>query len=141
LQKEWDGFRTSVLSRRQERIQALSQEHAALEHQRQARTVRLKQLHERIDETIDDLNAKFADSAVALQYDANRLLDKFHTPENFTQETKDSINKDSKPLPCLGQRAHWMDCQKKYSSDSRPCNAYFEELEKCVLGTISQAIE
>jgi hypothetical protein len=103
--------------------------------------VLLRQQHERIDNSIDDLNAKFADTAIALQHDANRMLEKFKIPENFIQDSEGSINKDSKPLPCLGQRAHWIDCQKKYASDSRPCNAYFEALEKCVLDTISHAIE
>ena len=93
------------------------------------------QKHEQLDQTISDLNAKFIDESIALQYDASNLLEKF---EIKTNNEHDGIEKDSKPLPCLGQRAHWIDCQKKYAKDPRPCHSYVDELEKCVTSTISK---
>jgi hypothetical protein len=137
LQNEWDKFRMSVLVRRNERSVALSQSQIALEQQRQARMAISSQRHARLDQSIDELNAKFSDESIALQYDASSLLQKFETPENVSR-VYDDIDKDSKPLPCLGQRAHWIDCQKKYAKDPRPCHAYVEALERCVVRTISK---
>lgn len=128
----------SVLVHRNERATNFNQTQMALEQQRQARMAMASQRHVRLDQSIDALNAQFSDSAVALKYDASNLLQKFEAPENISH-VYDDIDKDSKPLPCLGPRAHWMDCQKKYAMDPRPCNAYVEALEKCVVSTVSKA--
>lgn len=89
-------------------------------------------LEEQVQTNLDHWNAKFADESVALEYDSQRLAEKYIlTP-------KEGVLLDSKPLPCLGERAHWMDCQKKYAKDSRPCISYVEALERCVNKTISE---
>ena len=136
LQQEWYKFRTSVLDRRQERVMSLNEAQTALLHQRQTRLSALAQKQARLDQGINELNAKFTDTAIATEYDASRLVEKFEAPEKIATGN-DAIDKDSKPLPCLGPRAHWIDCKKKYALDPRPCNAYVEALEKCVVNTIS----
>jgi hypothetical protein len=137
LQQEWDKFRTSVLIRRNERAKALNEAQVAQKQQREVQAALLAQRKASLDQAIDEMNAKFSDEAIALEYDASKLLQKFQAPAILTV-VYDDIDKDSRPLPCLGQRAHWMDCQKKYAADSRPCNAYVEALEQCVKDTISK---
>ena len=78
-----------------------------------------------LDQKLESLSAKFDDTAVALEHDAKRLGDQYQIRENPSAEL------DSIPLPCLGPRAHWMDCQKKYPDDPRPCDAYATALQKC----------
>jgi K+-sensing histidine kinase KdpD len=137
LQEEWDKFRTSILIRRNERSRSIIETQQALQQERETIATAAAQRHATLDEAIDSLNAKFADEAIALEYDTAALVQKFQTPESVAGSHYD-IMKDSKPLPCLGQRAHWIDCHKKYSTDPRPCNAYLTELEKCVMNTISK---
>lgn len=121
LQDEWNSFRTGILERRNERHGSLTTHNAALQQQRQVRAEQSKQRTAALDEKVDSLNARFADTTVALEYDADRLNSQFQAP--VAQE---------KVQHCLGERAHWIDCQQKYAVDSRPCNAYLVALEKCV---------
>lgn len=110
--------------------QAAQQRHQDHQLKSASRQMRLTTLEERIDQQM----AHFADVAIAANYDATRLGQKFGF---LTTKEYDDINKESKPLPCLGQRAHWIDCQRKYAVDSRPCNAYVDALEACVRQTIA----
>lgn len=139
LQDEWDQYRKSVLIQRTERSNSIANAHQELQYQHQQQMMIAAQKHEQLDQIISELNANFIDEAIALQYDASNLLEKFEIKTNvLTKDAYDGIEKDSKPLPCLGQRAHWIDCQKKYAKDPRPCHAYVDELEKCVTSTISK---
>lgn len=134
VQDEWNKFRASVLVQRNERSQRVAQTVQRLEQERQARAVERSQRSSSLNDTIDGLNAKFADAAVALEYDANRLA------EIYANRFEDGRNGelDSMPLPCLGPRAHWIDCQKKYAVEPSPCDAYAETLRKCVNETIQR---
>ena len=78
-----------------------------------------------LDERLDRLRSDFADNAVALEYDATQLL------ERYDREKKQTQLLDSQPLPCLGPRAHWMDCQKKQGNFSA-CDGYLQTLQACV---------
>lgn len=126
LQEEWNKFRTDVLNRRNERVQR----RAASLQQQQATTDReiqeMKQKLESLQSTVDKANADFADGSIALEYDADRVL-----------QALDPNSGKMQPLSqCLGERAHWIDCSKKYSVDTRPCDAYLKALEVCVQNTI-----
>lgn len=126
VQEEWDKFRTSVLVRRREREQAMSAAEIQLSRDREARNAERAQRMSGLDETIDGLSAKFADDAVALEYDAAALAKKYTGGEGRV------AGSSGKVYPCLGPRAHWLDCTKKYLHDTRPCDAYLTALEKCV---------
>lgn len=89
------------------------------------------------ESAIETLNANFADISIELEHDAKVLLDKFG---GLSAKELDDPDKESKPLPCLGPRAHWIDCQRKYAPvDSRPCNFYVQALEDCVQKTIGRS--
>lgn len=126
----------SVLSRRNERLQRL---HAAVTENQQKRHVEAAARQQRmtsIDTAIDQMQAEIADQTISIDYDASQLLKKFGY---MTAKANDDVEKESKPLPCLGQRAHWIDCQRKYAADSRPCNFYVAALEECVTRTIGNS--
>ena len=122
-----------MLQRRNERLQHVQA--AALENQqkRQASAAARQMRLSRLESSLDDMQAKFTDQSVALDYDTDRLLKRYGF---LADQEHDSLEKESRPLPCLGPRAHWIDCQKKYGSDNRPCNFYVQALEECVRRTI-----
>jgi hypothetical protein len=133
LQEEWNKFGNSVLIRRNERLQRLQERGAELQHQRHIAAVARQHRMASIETAIDQMQANIADQIVAIDYDATKLMKKFG---HWMTIEVDDPDRDSKPLPCLGQRAHWIDCQKKYAADSRPCNFYVAALEECVQRTI-----
>ena len=136
LQEEWNKFGMSVVRRRNERLQRLEAAAQAQQQQRQAHAAARQMRMAQVESSIDAMQAKFTDQSVALDYDADRLLKKYGF---WTEQTYDDVEKESKPLPCLGPRAHWIDCQKKYGSDNRPCNFYVQALEECVRQTIGKS--
>jgi hypothetical protein len=141
VQEEWTKFRATVLNRQHERSQHLSQ--AAQQQQQREREVLNLQRQQRVqalDARIDDLNATFSDAAVALEYDAKALYRKFETAGALPEQTSTSQSQKKQvaaaAVPCLGPRAHWMDCAIKYRVDTRPCDAYLATLERCVQETV-----
>lgn len=135
LQEEWNRFGKSVMQQRNVRIRS-TQEAVAANQQKmmQAREARQKRT-ESLDHHLEHLKASFVDGAKALDYDSSKLIERYG---GWTTKEVDDPTKPSKPLPCLGPRAHWIDCQKKYGAvDSRPCNFYIEALEECVHQTIT----
>lgn len=128
----------SFLDQRSERIKKFNDTTFLLNEQHKAQAAVSAQRHAELDQSIDDLNAEFADKSLAMRYDAEVLVHRFNASDTPLDKNHDDITKDRKPLPCLGQRAHWMDCMKKYSVDPRPCNTYLDELEKCVSSTITK---
>jgi hypothetical protein len=119
--------------RRNERLQQLQNATAEYQQQRHLSSISRQQRMESLDTAIDEMQAKIADQLVASEYDADKLIQKFG---HWINAEVDDPDRDSKPLPCLGQRAHWIDCQKKYAIDSRPCNFYVTALEECVQRTM-----
>lgn len=129
LQEEWNKFGTSVIIRRNERLQELEQATAQYQHQRHLASISRQQRMEVLNTSIDEAQANIADLLAANEYDADKLIQKYG---HWINAEIDDPNRESKPLPCLGERAHWIDCQKKYAVDSRPCNFYVSALEQCV---------
>jgi hypothetical protein len=81
-----------------------------------------------LDDHLESLNARFTDTSIALEYDSARVQERFGGEQKA--ETPEKVQH------CLGERAHWIDCQTKYAVDSRPCNEYLSAFEKCVNKTI-----
>jgi hypothetical protein len=133
LQTEYDSFRQKVLTRRNERIHQAAAALEASYAQRQAAVAARAPRIAAVEETLEGMEARFTDAAIALEYDAQRLLEKFGAPSSSSNRDPDNNNPKSRPkqLPCLGERAHWMDCSKKYVQDTRPCDAYVRALERC----------
>jgi hypothetical protein len=129
LQEEWNKFGSSVIIRRNERLQELEQATAQYQHQRHLASISRQQRMEALDTSIDEMQANITDLLVESEYDADKLIQKYG---HWINAEIDDPNRESKPLPCLGERAHWIDCQKKYAVDSRPCNFYVSALEQCV---------
>lgn len=122
--------------RRQERENAVQASLREVEQQRSIRVAERSQRISNLDQTIDQLKAKFADTSIALQYDANALTNKYVGGTTHTNPNNDDTTTTTAPTkrvsPCLGPRAHWLDCTKKYLVDTRPCDAYLTALENCV---------
>ena len=129
LQKEWDSFRNDILKRRDKRIQQRVAVLQASEQERQVRAAQRAPRQQVAQAALDKWQAKFADDSIALEYDANRLAENFGLGSTTTSARQ-------KALPCLGERAHWIDCSKKYSQDPRPCDVYMAALQRCVNETI-----
>jgi hypothetical protein len=124
LQNAWRYVQVSILDSRVERQRVVDETAGRL----QASAGRLQvwlERNEALDNKLEGLQAQFSDAAVALQYDATKA-----------QEQLASSRAWKHSMPCLGQRAHWIDCQKKYALDSRPCDPYLHELGKCVQGVV-----
>jgi len=122
-----------VIQRRNERLQMMQAAAQENHQKRQAAAAQRQMRMAQVEASLDRMQAKFTDDSVALEYDADRLNKKF----GF-QQVHDDIDKESVPLPCLGPRAHWIDCQKKFAPDNRPCNFYVQALEECVRQTIGK---
>lgn len=106
IQSAWQNVQVSILERRAERNRQLQETSARLQgasKQMEAWAVRNAEL----DANIEELQAKFANGKVALEYDAKNVADRLKEYQPW-----------KKAMPCLGQRAHWIDCQKKYAMDT-----------------------
>lgn len=106
LQSAWKNVQISILERRAARNRQLEETSAKLQGKAKQTEAWVAE-NEKLDVSIEELRNKFSDAKVALDYDAKNLEDyvKAHQPWK-------------KEMPCLGQRAHWIDCQKKYALDS-----------------------
>jgi hypothetical protein len=133
LQNEWNKFGTSVIMRRNARLQELEQVTLHNQQQRQMSSLSRQKRMEALDASIDGMQANVTDQLIAIEYDADKLIQKYG---HWFNVEMDDPNRDSKPLPCLGERAHWIDCQTKYAADSRPCKFYVAALEQCVQRTL-----
>ena len=120
LNKVWKGVQVSILERRNQRetaMKASMEDHQnTTEQQRQIMAAR----HAELDDRIKSLESQFTTHLSELEQNTKIFVDELDT----------SVKE--KNLPCLGPRAHWLDCHKKYSLDVRPCDAYLATLEKCV---------
>jgi len=118
-----------VLVRRQERAEAVSAAAERIVRERERALAEQSQRLEQLDDAIDHYKARFADLVVALEYDTKTLTAKYSGGGDRKE------NEGEPMLLCLGQRAHWVDCTKKYGlsgASSLPCDAYLSALEKCV---------
>ena len=120
IQKAWKSVQVSVLERREARDRHVEETAAKLQESAK-RMEAWAARNAELDNRIEDLRAKFSDGRVALNYDAKNVAEIIRQNQSWKKE-----------MPCLGQRAHWIDCQKKYALDSRPCDAYVDALERCV---------
>lgn len=103
-----------------------------LEAQKQQQTdhAALQQRVAALNERRDQLLATFADESVSIEYDIHRLEEKYL-----------GLPEETPPVDfCLGERAHWIDCSKKYGTDIRPCSDYLAALERCVNRTITESV-
>jgi hypothetical protein len=151
LQQAWNKVQISMLERRGQRTQAEQHAEAQLQANQQAAQV-AQARSAQLTQAMERFKAQFADEAVALEYDIKNLLQK---QQPGVLALVNTTNSDSSPstnstvaatdgddggketaLPCLGPRAHWMDCQKKYALDSRPCDSHLQALEKCIRQSI-----
>ena len=126
LNEAWRGVQVSVLQRRNQRAEAMNEAMARQSAAAEGELQVLQARHQHLDSQIDVLKKEFDDSLLALEY-STKLL---------SEDLDEKLRQHQKTLPCLGPRAHWLDCQKKYALDSRPCDAYLETLEQCVTDTI-----
>ena len=126
LNEAWRGVQVSVLQRRNQRAEAMNEAMARQSAAAEGELQELQARHQHLDSQIDVLKKEFDDSLLALEY-STKLL---------SEDLDEKLRQHQKTLPCLGPRAHWLDCQKKYALDSRPCDAYLETLERCVTDTI-----
>ncbi|KAL7579969.1 hypothetical protein ACA910_004964 [Epithemia clementina (nom. ined.)] len=126
INEAWREVQLGVLQRQHQRAQVMNE---ATERQNAVVARELKELqarHQQLDTRIDSLRKEFDDGLLSLEYGTKIL----------SVDLDEKIRQNIKTLPCLGPRAHWLDCQKKYALDSRPCDAYLETLEKCVTDAI-----
>jgi glycerol-3-phosphate dehydrogenase len=140
LQEEWNKFGAKVMDRRAQRENALHRAREASEHKIRAVHDNARQLTTTMaQQQTDQLEAQFRREYQSSDQKATELLGRYGMWTNRSQSDKDvdDPSKVSKPLPCLGPRAHWIECQQKYHPDSRPCVIYVEALEECVRQTLA----
>lgn len=151
LQQAWNKVQISMLERRGQRTQAELEAEAQLQANRQAAQV-AQARSAQLTQAMERLKAQFTDEAVAFEYDVKNLMQKqqgalalgeeaqdannHHHSSSISSSSGGDENAENKALPCLGPRAHWIDCQKKYALDSRPCDSHLQALEKCVRQSI-----
>jgi hypothetical protein len=134
LQQAWNKVQVSMLERRGQRTRAEQEADAQLQANRQAAQV-AQARSAQLTEAMERLKAKFTDEAVAFEYDVKNLLQK-QQAVLANSDGEDNNTESSKALPCLGPRAHWIDCQKKYALDSRPCDSHLQAMENCIRQSI-----
>lgn len=93
-----------------------------------------KQRNAGVEAATASMEHQFQKEMESVDQKATQLLEKYGL---WTDKKVADPDKESKPLPCLGPRAHWLDCQLKYNPDSRPCKSYVEALEECVRQTLA----
>jgi hypothetical protein len=139
LQQEWTNYRSTVLERHRQRTFDRNQAVLDLQQHSEQRKKLLARTNE-LDAEIESLQAKFTDLSTAVEYDVQKLGEKYRVsfsepnsgirPANgITLLTKRST---TSTRTCLGPRAHVIDCMSKYRNDVRPCSAYVDALEMCV---------
>lgn len=124
LKEEWEKRQKSILAQNNKRVMAAEKRKADLEQKLEAWRNHDKKLHEKLDTKIDELNSRFADSAVELKYDTDRLEKKIGQGPKFGTGNA-----------CLNARADLANCYKN-SADPLACDEFIEALERCVKKTV-----
>jgi isopropylmalate/homocitrate/citramalate synthase len=86
------------------------------------------QVQKQLDEAIEQLEDKFADSANILEYDMERLSKKYLGDKPIKQNTM---------IPCLTERSDIATCYQHHRSDPDTCSAFVRELVNCTEKTIT----
>ena len=130
IQEAWRDVQIGVLHRQNQRAMAMEESKARQAAAAEQELHQLQTRHQHLDGRISALRKEFDDSLLSLEYGTKIL----------SEDLDEKIRENKKTLPCLGPRAHWLDCQKKYAVDSRPCDAYLDTLEKCVTDAIVKIV-
>lgn len=120
LKEEWEEYQKYMIAktnnRRLDEFHSKEKLDKAIQTFRQQNSLRDGQL----DNLVDDLQAKFSDVNIALQFDANRI----------DRDLVSMACKGETEAPCLGQRTNVALCLKTKTGDR--CDEYIKALEKCV---------
>jgi hypothetical protein len=136
LQEQWNKFGATVMDRRAQREHALYKAKESSDRKIQSVLASQQQRTLGVEAATVSMEAQFKHELQVTDQRAAQLLEQYGI---WTTKALDDPHKASKPLPCLGPRAHWLDCQMKYHPDSRPCNGYVDALEECVRQTLDES--
>lgn len=76
-----------------------------------------------MNNTLDSLNAKFADKEVELQFNVDQLEKRIGSVPIFGQEKGTGM--------CLDERTKLMNCYSNKSGDIRDCDDIVKAMERC----------
>jgi cell shape-determining protein MreC len=86
-----------------------------------------KNLQAELDQTIDSMEARFADMSNVVEYDAERLEKKYLNTSTMKKGD----------IPCLTERTSIVACYAG-KKDSAACDSFIQALEECVSNTIRE---
>ena len=122
IQNEWTKYRSLHLQRFSDREVESAQRDAEIQQKLDAFKSEAAKVHAQLDEMIDVAKGKLVDLEVEVNYDVNRLNEKF----------KGSlVNEKSPEGQCLDVRAELSLCYNTLK-DSGECQIFAQRLDKCV---------
>jgi hypothetical protein len=121
LQTEWNNYRTSHLQRHHQRQSISLQHEAEIQQKMEVFHNQASQVHNQLDEMIDAAKSKLVDLEVEMEYDVNRLMNKY----------QGSISDNISDKQCLDVRAELAQCYNTLK-DGGECHVFARRLEKCV---------
>ena len=121
LQTEWNNYRASHLQRHNQRQSISLQHEAEMQQKMESFHNQASQVHNNLDEMIDAAKSKLVDLEVEMEYDVNRLMNKY----------QGSISDNTSDKQCLDVRAELAQCYNTLK-DGGECHVFAQRLEKCV---------
>ena len=112
------------------RLRGSREERAELAKKMEQWREKNNQVQKNLDQTVESLEARYADLVNIVEYDAKRL----------ESEHLNGKSIDKQELPCLKVRTDVAACLAGHGKDVRACDAFVRALEDCASTTITNNV-
>eukprot|EP00980_Cylindrotheca_fusiformis_P030913 scaffold25626_cov137-Cylindrotheca_fusiformis.AAC.4 len=117
-----------VGERKAEVLRGSLEQRARLKQQMEQFRVQNEQIHKQLDQTVEQLEDRFADAANVVDYDSSRLEKEYLSAQTL-ENSRDEI-------PCFTERSNIASCYET-KKDPLSCEAYITALSACASKTIT----
>jgi hypothetical protein len=124
LQTQWEKLQAKILTNHNERVTQAEARNAAVEEELTKWRNHNEVVQNSLDQKIDELKAKFADSSVAIAYDVGKLEEKIGNSPKFGSNEA-----------CSDVRISLTSCYNG-TDDIRKCDEIVKAMERCAKQTI-----
>ncbi|GFH48220.1 hypothetical protein CTEN210_04696 [Chaetoceros tenuissimus] len=123
LQAEWEKLQTKIITSHNERVITAAEHIGQIQNELAQWRQHNEEVQSSLNNTLDSLNAKFADKEVELQFNVDQLEKRIGSVPVFGQEKGTGM--------CLDERTKLMNCYSNKSGDIRDCDDIVKAMERC----------
>lgn len=123
LQAEWEKLQTKIITSHNERVITAAEHIGQIQNELSQWRQHNEEVQSSLNNSLDSLNAKFADKEVELQFNVDQLEKRIGSVPVFGQEKGTGM--------CLDERTKLMNCYSNKSGDIRDCDDIVKAMERC----------